>query len=104
MLSANIIYDQFNVPDYLKIATNIKKGKSFNAKPPKINFHIFENENWKNKIISSTQNELPTPNLSLDATKSEGRIKYNYKKRNSLSKKNQNKGLIKEVSILQQQM
>ena len=87
MLSANIICAQLYLQDYPKITANIKKSKSFNDKPPKINFHIFENENEKNKIISSTPNELPNPNLSLDATKSKGRIKYNYKKRNSLTKK-----------------
>ena len=97
----------FNLPDYPENNSKSKskeKDKSFNDKPPKINFHIVENENEKNKTISSTPNKLPNPNLSLDATKSRGRIKYNYKKRMSITEKNQIKALIKKDSILQPQM
>ena len=97
----------FNLPDYPENNSKSKskeKDKSFNDKPPKINFHIFENENEKNKTISSTPSKLPNPNLSLDATKSRGRIKYNYKKRMSITEKNQIKALIKKDSILQPQM
>ena len=101
----------FNLPDYPDTKKNKSaskdKDRSFKEIPPKINFHIFENEKEKNKTILTTPIKKENPNLSLDASRKAGkinRLKYNYKKRMSTTEKNQIKALIKKDSILQPQM
>ena len=101
----------FNLPDYPDPRKNKSASKdkdnSFKDIPPKINFHIFENENEKNKTILTTPLKKDNPNLSLDASRRTGkmnRLKYSYKKRMSTTEKNKIKALIKKDSILQPQM
>ena len=83
----------FNLPDYPDPRKNKSASKdkdnSFKDIPPKINFHIFENENEKNKTILTTPIKKDNPNLSLDASRRTGkmnRLKYSYKKRDTKNK------------------
>ena len=98
----------YNLPDYPETKnsrSNSQDNKENSQEKPKINFHIFENE--KNKTISATPVKAENPNLSLDAERAKekkDRLKYSYKRRLSITEKNQIKALIKKDSILQPQM
>ena len=88
----------FNLPDYPD--KKLIKSKSKEKESPlKINYHINEIENEKSKTLDiSPQREATTTNITNSPKK------YNYKRRMSITEKNQIKSLIKKDSILQPQM
>ena len=113
----------YNLPDY----PDTKQKKSpekdtindISFSTPKINFHILEdlkkrdrerekeNEIEKNKSIESTPNKQDSQILTLNTTRgreNQDPNKKTFKRRMSLTEKNQIKDLIKKDSILQPQM
>ena len=98
----------YNLPDYPEVKKNKSTSKdkeNSSSEPPKINFHIYENE--KSKTISNTPIKEINTNLSLDSSNNKDKkdpMKYTYKRRMSITEKNQIKALIKKDSILQPQM
>jgi len=98
----------YNLPDYPEIKKNksTNKDKENSSKePPKINFHI--NENEKNKNIANTPIKGNNQSLSLDSLNNKNKkdpMKYTFKRRMSITERNQIKALIKKDSILQPQM
>lgn len=97
----------FNLPDYPDNRSSKSNSKEKEKEePPKINFHI-ETESEKNKTINNTPIKIANPNVSLEIASSKeikSPLKYTYKRRMSITEKNQIKSLIKKDSILQPQM
>ena len=99
----------FNMPDYPEIkknkSTSKDKDNSSSIMSPRINFHI--NENEKNKTLLETPVKAINRSVSLNNSNIKDKsniLKYTYKRRMSISEKNQLKALIKKDSILQPQM
>ena len=97
----------FNLPDYPEIKKNKSTSKDMDITSslmtPRINFHI----NEKNKTLLETPVKEANRSVSLDNSNIKDKsniLKYTYKRRMSISEKNQLKALIKKDSILQPQM
>ena len=97
----------FNLPDYPEPKKNrsTSSDKENSSMSPIINYHI--NENEKNKTIFETPVKVTNQSVSLDNSNIKDKtnnLKYSFKRRMSISEKNQLKALVKKDSILQPQM
>ena len=97
----------FNLPDYPEPKKNksTSSDKDNSSMSPIINYHI--NENEKNKTIMETPVKVTNQSVSLDNSNTKDKtnsLKYSFKRRMSISEKNQLKALEKKNSIIQPQM